>query len=301
MVFLFYLCQNQKRKTMLGNLDNEVIFKKAFTNKFVLQCFVKDIFGIDFEPAKIETEKRFRPKIAHIDLKYDIFAESVDKRVIVEIQKVDYDYNFDRFLLYHNMAIAEQQRSSKEYKAEKVVLTVVVFTEKYFRIRDRQGEPVEHDILLGNNNLFTFDQQEVDVFGHKLVLLNHQYLKNTTPQGYRDWLQLIRESIMHPENPNVNMSNHGVKKVSELIEYDNLSPEELTESKNKHAAETVKRLNALDRKQREEEEKQIAEKAKLEGKLEGKREIAKSLKAKGIALPIIAQTTGLSLEEIETL
>ncbi|TAE03101.1 MAG: hypothetical protein EAZ97_01925, partial [Bacteroidetes bacterium] len=65
---------------------------------FVLKCLVKDLFGIDFEPETVETEKRFEPKISYIDFKYDIFAESKDKRVVVEIQKVDYDYNFDRFL-----------------------------------------------------------------------------------------------------------------------------------------------------------------------------------------------------------
>ena len=84
---------------MLGNLDNEVIFKKAFTNKFVLQCLVKDLFNIDFVPETVETEKRFQPKIAFIDFKYDVFAQSKDKRIIVEIQRVDYDYSFDRFLL----------------------------------------------------------------------------------------------------------------------------------------------------------------------------------------------------------
>jgi hypothetical protein len=30
---------------MLSNLDNEVVFKKAFTDKIVFQCFVKDILG----------------------------------------------------------------------------------------------------------------------------------------------------------------------------------------------------------------------------------------------------------------
>ncbi len=42
---------------MLSNLDNEVIFKKAFTNKIVFTQFVKDIVGIDIEVDKIETEK----------------------------------------------------------------------------------------------------------------------------------------------------------------------------------------------------------------------------------------------------
>ncbi len=49
---------------MLGNLDNEVIFKKAFTNITVFKAFVRDILGIEVEIDKIETEKKFEPKIS---------------------------------------------------------------------------------------------------------------------------------------------------------------------------------------------------------------------------------------------
>ncbi|OAD21162.1 hypothetical protein THIOM_003075, partial [Candidatus Thiomargarita nelsonii] len=65
----------------LSRLDNEVIFKKAFTDKLVFTQFVKDVIGIDIKVGKIETEKRFKPKIAYIDFAYDIFAESTDERV----------------------------------------------------------------------------------------------------------------------------------------------------------------------------------------------------------------------------
>jgi hypothetical protein len=44
---------------MLANLDNEVIFKKAFTDTIVFKAFVKDILGIDIEVGKIETENKF--------------------------------------------------------------------------------------------------------------------------------------------------------------------------------------------------------------------------------------------------
>ena len=224
---------------MLGNLDNEVIFKKAFTDKFVLKCLVRDLFGVHFEPDKVETEKRFPAKISFIDFKYDIFAQSKDKRVIVEIQKVDYDYNFDRFLLYHNMAIAELQRSSKEYKADKVVYTVVVCTSKYIA-KERNGRAIETDVLFHNSKLFDMNDREYDVFGHKLIFLNHHYIKATTPEAYKDWLDLVRESIKNPQNPTLNLSNDGVKKASELIDYEYLTPRELTESKNRHAAESAK-------------------------------------------------------------
>jgi len=45
----------------LYRLDNEVIFKKAFTDKLVFTQFVKDVIGIDIIVNKIETEKRFKP------------------------------------------------------------------------------------------------------------------------------------------------------------------------------------------------------------------------------------------------
>jgi hypothetical protein len=48
---------------MLSNLDNEVIFKKAFTHKTVFKAFVHDILGIEVEVDNIETEKRFDPPI----------------------------------------------------------------------------------------------------------------------------------------------------------------------------------------------------------------------------------------------
>ena len=52
---------------MLGSLDNEVIFKKAFTDKIVFEHFVKDVLGLDIEIGKIETEKKFSPPIGYVD------------------------------------------------------------------------------------------------------------------------------------------------------------------------------------------------------------------------------------------
>jgi hypothetical protein len=267
---------------MLGNLDNEVIFKKAFTDKFVLECFVRDLFGIDFVPEKVDTEKRFEPKISLIDFKYDIFAESKDKRVIVEIQKIDYDYNFDRFLLYHNMAIAELQRNSKEYKSDKTVYTIVFCTHKYVAT-EKNGHSIEDDILVHNSNLFTLDNQERNIFNHKLIFLNHNYIKNTTPQGYRDWLVLVQQSIKNPENPNINLNNQGVRKVSEIIDYEKLSPEEIVESKNRNAAESAKEAYSVFYKR------------------ENAIEMARKGIEKGYNNEIIIDLTDLSNEEIDQL
>jgi hypothetical protein len=125
------LIHKQQDSITLTRLDNEVFFKKSFTDKIVFKAFVKDIVGIEVELAKIETEKRVQPKLGSINFKYNIFAEDIKRRIIIEIQKVEYDQNFDRFLHYHLQAITEQQWSSGDYSVEKTVYTIVVMTALY--------------------------------------------------------------------------------------------------------------------------------------------------------------------------
>ena len=180
------------------------------------------------------------------------------------------------------MAIAEMQRSSKEYKTDKVVYTIAVFTGKYVGT-ERNGKVVERDILFHHSNLFDLDGKEFDVFGHKLIFLNHHYIKDTTPQGYKDWLSLVKESIKNPENPIINLKNQGIKKVAELIDYEQLSPEELRESKNRNAAESAKDAYELAAEMR----KQI--------------EIARNFIALGLDNSTIAKGTDLTLEQIQEL
>ena len=116
---------------MLAPLDNETIFKKAFTDKEVFQQFVKDLFDIEIVVNKIETEKQFTPPIANIDFKLDIYAETEDHRFVIEIQKIDYDYNFNRFLNYFISLIVEQQKKASKYAIPQTVLGIVVLTRPY--------------------------------------------------------------------------------------------------------------------------------------------------------------------------
>ena len=209
---------------MLAPLDNETIFKKAFTDKEVFVQFVKDILNIDFKVGKIETEKKFEIPVGLIDIKFDIFAESTDNRVIVEIQRMDYDYNFDRFLDYFLAAIIELQKNYKSYKIEKTVYTIVLITAPY--IINKQGMPVKDDVLITELNPQNLKGQIRDIFGHKLVFLNPNYQDAQTPESIKDWLQLIHESINNPENPNINQNKPAIKRVAEIIAEDKISPEE---------------------------------------------------------------------------
>jgi hypothetical protein len=262
----------------IARLDNEVFFKKAFTDRIVFKAFVKDIVGIDVEPDKIETEKAFQPKLGNINFKYDIFAEDTRKRIVIEIQKVEYDHNFDRFLHYHLQAITEQQRSSEDYSVEKTVYTIVVMTAPY-KINEKTREFYRDEVLISNLNPKNLKGIERKIFNHELVYLNPNYKDDDTPLNYRDWLDLIYESIHHPENPQINTKNAGVKRATEIIRQENISPEEWEEAKIEASKRKVIKL------EREEERFENARNGIL----------------KGYDDQIIADITGLSIEQIQEL
>jgi hypothetical protein len=262
----------------LARLDNEVFFKKAFTDIIVFKAFVKDIVGIEVEPEKIETEKAFQPKLGNINFKYDIFAEDIKKRIVIEIQKVEYDHNFDRFLHYHLQAITEQQRSSGDYTVEKTVYTIVVMTAPY-KINEKTREFYRDEVLISSLNPKNLKGVERKLFNHELVYLNPNYKGEDTPQNYRDWLELIYESIHNPENPKVNTQNEGIKRATEIMSYENINPEEWEESKKEAGRRKVIKL--------EREEMQM--------------EIAQNMIAENEPIEKIAKYTGLTVELIELL
>ncbi len=272
---------------MLGNLDNEVIFKKAFTDKTVFKAFVRDILGIEVEVEKIETEKKFEPKIGYVDFdsvgcRLDIFAETVDKRICIEIQRIEYDHHFDRFLHYFLMLIAEQQKNSKEYGIDRTVYVIVVLTAPY-KISEKNGKPILDEVLLLNLNPQTLQGEIRELYGHQFVCLNPNHPNSETPKQIRDWLDLIYQSIHSPERPVLNMQNEGIRKAMELISFENLTPEERKNAKNKEAAKIV------------------LAKTEQHAKEENTLEIAKNFIAIGLDNFTIAKGTGLTVEQIEQL
>ena len=300
---------SQTIRIMLAPLDNQVIFKIAFTDMEVFTGFVKDIIGIDIIVGKIETEKKFEPKIGNIDFAYDIFAESKDHRVIVEIQKAELDYHFDRFLHYHYMAIAELQRRAADYKIEQTVYTIVMLTAPY-TINTKTGLPIKKEFMVSDSDPRDLEDKIVPIYGHKLIFLNPNHKTEATPQNYRDWLDLVYESIHNSEKYQVNLENAGIRKAVKLIDYEKLSPEQIREMKEeagKRATLAIyedKLSKAEQELLKEKQDKQKAEQDKQKAEQELSKEkqrtyaLAKKLKESGVPISEISELTGFSKEEI---
>ncbi len=216
---------------MLVNLDNEVHFKNVFTDVEVFKGFVKDVLGLDLEIDKVETEKALSPTIGAIKFKMDLFAEDEKNRTVVEIQKVDYDYTYRRFLHYFLGNLVDVQRNSaKNYRFGKEVYVIVVVTRAY-KIEEKSGEPIKDDVLITDINPRTLEGQLRHMHNHQMVMLNTEFVDENTPQEIKDWLDLIKESMNNPENPNINLSNPAVARAAQLAETENIDPEAFQEAR----------------------------------------------------------------------
>jgi hypothetical protein len=219
---------------MLAPLDNQVVFKKAFTDKIVFESFVKDLFNIDISVDKIETEKKFFPKASHIDIAIDIYAETSDHRFIIEIQKIDYDANFDRFLDYFITTITDQQKASDKYQIKQQVLGVVVLCSPY-KLDQKDGQPIKDSVLSIDFNPRNLKGEKVHLWDHNLVYLNPhpKYRDSDIPQNYQDWLDLLYVSMESKpgEKITLNLNHRGISRVTQLIDYEKIDSKTLTEMK----------------------------------------------------------------------
>jgi predicted transposase/invertase (TIGR01784 family) len=255
----------------LANLDNEVFFKKVFTDPEVFRAFVRDIAGVDLPNARIETEKELERKVAAIRFKLDIYAESADHRILVEIQRVDYDYNFDRFMHYFLAALIDLQRSSKDYAFGQEVYTIVVITAPYV-VREKSGRILRDGVLISDLNPRTLEDRVRDIYPHKLIFLNPNHIGPGTPEGFADWLQLIHQSIENPKDPQINFANPGIKKAADLADVENMTGEVLEEAKKSEAGRKAAIVYEREARIAREEARTARESGRDEGRKEGRKE-----------------------------
>lgn len=156
----------------IASLGYEVFLKKAFCNVEIFKAFVKDILDIDLEITKVETEKSFQPPIGRVATKFDLFAEDVKNKIIVDIQQVRNEDHYDRFLHYHCVALLEQAKSSYFYKSNMKVFTIVVLTSK-----DKHGA----DIAITDFAPRTLNGKRLPEIEHRIVYLNPKHVSEKTP------------------------------------------------------------------------------------------------------------------------
>jgi len=253
----------------VASLRYGVIFKKAFSQPDIFKAFVKDFIGIDLKINKVEMEKQFAPIIGKVDTRFDLFAEDIDNRVIVDIQHVRYGDHYDRFLHYHCVALLEKIASSTNYHPSLRVFTIVVLT---------SGD--KHKVDMATTDFAPRDNKGklLDELPHKILFVSPKYVTDDTPEPYREWLLAIADSL-DEEVDETSYQRKEIRQVFDLIEQDSISPTERFKMKDEYGMEQLQQDNAL----------KMAKK------------IARNLLAEGIDPAIVVETTGISADDLATL
>ncbi len=228
-----------------------------------------------------------------MDLRFDLFAEDVKNRIIVDIQHARYEDHYDRFFHYHCAAILDLIDSSKSYRPDMRVFTIVVLT---------SGDRYRKDVLTIDCDPKDLDGNGVDEIAHKVIYLCPKYANDKTPEAYREWMDAIQDTL--DEEVDETYYHHlAIQKIFTSIEKSSITPKERADMIEEYSRAELARKEALESWQ---EGKELG---RLEGKLEGKQvgklkatyDIAKNLLSKGLNVETIAETTGLTFAEIQNL
>jgi len=213
---------------------------------------------------------------------FDIACTSITgERFIVEMQKAKHHFFKDRALFYVTFPIREQaEKGEWNFK-----LSPVYFIAILDFIYDEQEEQrkFRRDIALKD--------QDGEIFFDKLHFKFLQMpLFNKTEQElnchFDKWLYFLKHLVNLENIPQI-LNEPIFQKAFQVAELANLSREQLT----------VYEQNLLDYWTT----KGVIETARIEGKLEGKLEVAQRLRARGFSLEEIEQMTGITQEQIESL
>ncbi len=217
---------------MIGPLDNQIIFRKAFTNKVVFEAFVRDILEIEIEVNTIETGSKLDYDTVYFDLGLDVFAESTDQQKFTVLHVLEirssFERSLDKFLTWIN-----QQQKNNDIELYAIVLLAAPF-KMNFREAIRDGQRLEHICPK------ELSRKIFESCGYQTVILNPYYPSKNTSKKMQNWLNLFVQSIQgEPDISILNTENEGIRKVIELVNFDNFTPTDRMHLKNKTASKIV--------------------------------------------------------------
>lgn len=261
-----------------------VTFKRIFSDPIIFSQFASDVLGFPIHVDRVFTEYEYPESVGYVKLKYDLFAEDVAQRTIIEIQHIREDDSFDRFLYYHLIALAEQVRGFSAYRFERNVYTIVVLTRL----------PREADLQFSHavSNMSPVNEfgKQIELYPHRLVFLGPRSVNAQTPLTARPWLELIADSL-DSQVEEAKYESDLFQQIIERMRRNTVSPEELSNIKDEAAWEDAKRNMLAEGLQQGLEQGRYLEKL----------EIARAMLVGGADQAFIIQVTGLTTAQIATL
>jgi predicted transposase/invertase (TIGR01784 family) len=216
---------------------------------------------------------------------YDIYCENENgEKFIVELQKAKQNYFKERTIYYSTFPIREQAEKGEWNYSLKAVYCVGILD---FTFDDYESEPekseVVHIIKLKNQNGKTFYDKLTYIY---LEMPNFDQKEESLKTRLDKWLYFIKHLEDFQTIPTI-FRDDVFTQAFEKAELAKYGQAELDSYQN-----SLKTYRDL---------KGVIDTAFDEGKLEGKLEVAKKMKHKGLPLSYISDLTGLSENEIDKL
>lgn len=216
---------------------------------------------------------------------YDIYCENEHgEKFIVELQKAKQNYFKERTVYYSTFPIREQaEKGDWNYRLNAVYCIGILD----FTFDDYNNEPNKHDVV----HTITLKNQNGRVFYDKLTYIylempNFKLSENELTTRLDKWLYFIRHLEDFQTIPSM-FNDEIFLQAFEKAEIARFRQEDVTIYEN-----SLKSYRDL---------KNVIDTAFDEGKTERTLEIAKALKASGVPVEVIMQTTGLSAADIQKL
>jgi len=143
-----------------------VVFKKAFSKKNVFNQFVRDVVQREVNVEELYQEYEYKDQVGKVAIKYDLFGEDKENRVIIEIQQLKQGDFFDRFMYYHIISMAEQVTSYIDYTFDKTVYTIVVLTSV------PRDKTIDFSMGVVDMDIKNEEGKSQGVYKHKLIFLD---------------------------------------------------------------------------------------------------------------------------------
>jgi len=285
-------------------------FKKLFgteLNKELLISLLNALFDRSAqqspnEPRQVVKDLKYLPteKLEAFGMRravFDVYCEGENgEKFIVEMQKASQDFFRDRSVFYSAFPIIEQGKAGADWDFHLNNVYTIGILNFVFPGDEYDKDCFHHEVKL-------MDVEDKHVFYDKLtyVYLEMPKFKKTEDElvsMYDKWLFVLKNLTRLMERP-VALQERVFTRLFEQAEIARFTPDEtrIYEESLKHYRDMRNVVNSAERRGREEGLREGLE----EGRKDAKYEAAGKMKAKGFASADIAEITGLTTEEIESI
>lgn len=213
--------------------------------------------------------KNHSTPIGNVNVKFDLFAQDLKNRIVVDIQHERFSDHYDRFLHYLMVALLEQVAKAENYRPPLTVYTIVVLT---------SGDKHKKDVAIIDFDPRDLEGTRLNEIPHKVIYLCPKYVTDKTPEPLREWLLAINDSL--DEEVDESLYTHPqIRQVFDIIERDSVTPQERAEMF----------------------EESHAEELRLQDMEQSIGQVIRSMSEKGLEPEEIADLTSLPLDDVQTL